>query len=39
VAVIIEQGTRQVVTVFERTSPQRQWQAMTAFEIMKWLEK
>ena len=38
VAVIVEKTSRQVVTVFERTAPQRQWLPMTAFEVMKWLE-
>ncbi|MEZ4864100.1 MAG: RHS repeat-associated core domain-containing protein [Caldilineaceae bacterium] len=39
VALIIERGTKEVVTVFARTSPQISWQAMTAFEIIEWLKQ
>lgn len=38
VAVIIERGTKEVVTVFERTSPQIGWQAMTVFEKLDWVK-
>ncbi|MCE7979972.1 MAG: RHS repeat-associated core domain-containing protein [Caldilinea sp. CFX5] len=37
VALIIDKSTRLVTTVFERTSVQKDWLPMSAFEKLKWL--